>query len=105
MLAGRTPDGGTRDPPPAWDVADAMDEGWAVEALRAAVEQNVRLWSPPTSQTQWPDEFEITQNGLAKLIKKEDHIERHLFTGPFTVIGEGRDRSGAGRGFWITWQD
>ena len=37
-LAKRTPDGGTREPPPGWDVADAIEEGWTAEALRKAAE-------------------------------------------------------------------
>jgi putative DNA primase/helicase len=104
-LASRTPDGGTREPPLGWDVAKALEEGWTVEALRLAVEQNARPWTPRAPRTEWSDDFEMTAKGLAKIERKEDDSETYLFTGPFTVIGEGRDHGGAGRGLWISWLD
>ena len=59
-LASRTPDGGTREPPLGWDVAEALEEGWTVDALRVAVEQNAKPWTPPASRTEWSDDFEMT---------------------------------------------
>jgi putative DNA primase/helicase len=104
-LARRTPDGAKREPPLGWDVADALEEGWTGAALRNAVEQHVKTWTPVSPRTRWPDGFEMTANGLARIEKNEDDVEGSLFTGPFTVLGEGRDRSGAGRGLWLVWKD
>jgi putative DNA primase/helicase len=47
----------------------------------------------------------MTPDGLAKIEQKQDGIETLLFTEPFTVIGEGRDFSGASRGLWTSWKD
>jgi putative DNA primase/helicase len=104
-LAGRTANGGTREVPSGWDVAAALEEGWDVVALRDAAHQHTKRWTPRSLGTEWPDGFDMTTNGLAKIEQKEDDVERSLFTGPFTVLGEGRDRSGAGRGLWLTWED
>src|SRR5262249_32243209 len=35
-LADRTADGTTRNPPPGWDVANAVEEGWDLDVLREA---------------------------------------------------------------------
>src|SRR5262245_58193395 len=45
-LASRTPDGTTREPPPGWDVADAINEGWHPEALRKAADEAAKPWAP-----------------------------------------------------------
>jgi putative DNA primase/helicase len=47
----------------------------------------------------------MTEDGMVRLTVKDETVERHRFTGPFQVIGEGRDRVGAGRGLWLAWQD
>jgi putative DNA primase/helicase len=104
-LGARKPDGGTREPVSGWDVADALEEGWAVDALRDAASENARVWTPQAPTTEWPDDFEMTKDGLAKIEQTTDGIETILFTGPFTVHGEGRDFSGANRGLWISWKD
>jgi putative DNA primase/helicase len=103
--APRKPDGGTREPVSGWDVADALEEGWAVDALRDAGSENARVWTPQAPTTEWPDDFEVTKDGLVKIEQTTDGIETILFTGPFTVHGEGRDFSGASRGLWISWKD
>jgi putative DNA primase/helicase len=104
-FAGCTPDGNTREPLPSWDVADASEEGWTADALREAAYKFAKPWKPPGPMTEWPAGFEMTADGLARIEQNEDDAERSLFTGPFTVLGEGRDRVGAGRGLWITWMD
>jgi hypothetical protein len=51
-LASRTPDGTTREPPPGWDVADAIEEGWHPETLRKAVDAAAKPWVlGPTNAT------------------------------------------------------
>jgi putative DNA primase/helicase len=45
-LAGRTHDGGTREPPPGWDVGDAIEEGWKSEALRRVALECAEPWTP-----------------------------------------------------------
>jgi hypothetical protein len=45
-LASRRPDGTTREPPPGWDVADAVEEGWRPEALRKAALEAAKPWAP-----------------------------------------------------------
>jgi putative DNA primase/helicase len=104
-LGARKPDSGTREPVSGWDVADALEEGWAVDALRDAASENARVWTPQAPTTEWPDDFEMTKDGLVKIEQTTDGIETILFTGPFTVHGEGRDFSGASRGLWISWKD
>jgi putative DNA primase/helicase len=104
-VAARNPDGSTREPIPGWDVAEAVSEGWAIDALRDAVNESARLWTHPGSQNAWPDDFEMTLDGLVKIERKDGQIKKFLFTGPFSVSGEGRDLTGAGRGLWITWKD
>ena len=104
-LASRTPDGSRREPTPGWDVAKALDEGWTADALRKAADEVAKPWIPPSPQPEWPDDFEMTKDGLVRLMQKGDTLEPHLFTGPFQVIGEGRDRVGAGRGVWLAWRD
>jgi putative DNA primase/helicase len=104
-LAARTHDGSTREPPAAWDIADALEEGWPIERLRTAIKQNAKPWQTPELQTEWSDKFEMTSDGLAILRQSNGEDEKILFTGLFTVVGEGRDCVGAGRGLWIEWVD
>ena len=105
-LAGRTVEGAAREPPPGWDVADALNEGWTGDHLRNTAEDAAKQWIPPTPQTYWPKDFKMSDKGLVRAAcGKDEDIEELPFTGPFDVIGEGRDRSGAGRGLWLTWRD
>src|SRR5262249_18025936 len=104
-LGGGTPHGGTRNPPLGWAVANALDEGWTAAALRKRAEEAAKRRMAPSAQPEWPVDFEMTEDGLVRLTCKDETIEAHRFTGPFQVIGEGRDRVGAGRGLWLAWQD
>src|SRR5262249_52963802 len=70
-LASRTPDGGTREPPLGWDVADALDEGWTADELRKSAEEVAKRWMPPSPQPEWPDDFEMTKDGLVRLTCKD----------------------------------
>ena len=104
-LAGRTFEGVTREIPLGWDVANAIDEGWSAHQLRNAAWDFAKPWMPPTPLTDWPKDFKMTVKGLVKVTGGKDKNVEDQFTGPFDVVGEGRDRIGAGRGLWLAWRD
>lgn len=98
-------DGNSQELPAGWDVSDALAEGSMPEELRQATEAVAALWGPPTRQTEWSEGFEMAKEGLVNLSSKDGEPKSHRFTGPFNIIGEGRDSVGAGRGLWLAWED
>src|SRR3974390_3253293 len=89
-----------------WDVADGIEEGWDALELRKAAEACASFWVQPAPETKWPASFKMTARGLVRIIEdQDDDSEPELITGPFEVVGEGRDRRGAGRGLFLAWRD
>jgi hypothetical protein len=89
-----------------WDVADGLEEGWDAGELRKAAEACARFWVPPALETKWPAPFKMTARGLVRVIEdQDDESEPEPITGPFEVVGEGRDRRGANRGVFLAWRD
>jgi len=89
-----------------WDVADGIEEGWDALELRKAAEACARFWVPPAPETKWPASFKMTARGLVRIIDdQDDECEPELIAEPFEVVGEGRDRRGAGRGVFLAWRD
>ncbi|CAH1653465.1 conserved hypothetical protein [Hyphomicrobiales bacterium] len=102
------------DLPKGWDIADALDEGWTVEAV-AAMMADPAFLSPysdaeerealrrveagePEEATRWP--FRVTQTGVEKRIERADRetgiitIEWRWFCSPLQIAAETRSSEG-----------
>src|ERR1039458_1152630 len=54
---------------------------------------------------EWPTTFYMNKKGLHHEFQKKTGVEHIKLTGPFEILGEGRDPAGARRGFWLSWND
>jgi putative DNA primase/helicase len=104
-LGGRTPDGRSRQCPHGWDVADAIDEGWTVAELRAAADRLTSRWRPPSGRVEWPSNYKMGSACLLRAPGTEEDEWQEVTTGPFSVVGEGRNPIGSARGILLAWQD
>jgi len=107
-LAGRQPDGTTREPPPGWDVADAIEEGWNFDDLREAVLAAAKPFEAGPRYVSF-DPFTMDTNGLRVTLPKGSDenatLETHWVSAPFEILGRARDPKGEGWARLIRWRD
>jgi putative DNA primase/helicase len=107
-LAGRMPDGTTREPPLGWDVADAVEEGWNLDVLREAVLANATGFEIGPRYVSF-DNFAMDAGGLKVTVPKSNGeiatSETKWVCAPFEILGRARDPKGEGWARLIRWQD
>jgi hypothetical protein len=105
-LASSTPDGTTREPPPGWDVADAVEEGWNLDVLREAV---FAAATPFDAGPRYASVGDFTMNArglwVCKGSDENGASEAHWVCAPFEILGRARDPKGEGWARLIRWQD
>lgn len=107
-LASRAPDGTTREPPPGWDVADALVEGWNLDVLRDAVLANATGFEIGPQYVSFGN-FAMDADGLRVTLPKVNGeiatYETKWVCAPFEILGRARDPKGEGWARLIRWHD
>lgn len=106
-LASQTHSSVHRDAPKGWDVADAIDEGWAVDALRKAAVGLAKVFDPgPAYVSHGP--FDMRAAGLFCTVRakgKDADDEEIRLSGPFEIPGRARDAHGGQWARVLRWKD